>query len=173
MRKRFAVALSAALVGALAMSAMSVGATERSRVATLDGADAGNARLAAGATDKYKGRFKGVAGSKIVIKAKTQGGVPTKIKRMSYKNLPADCPVSGFPTISGGWTLAGVTVNARRKFKAVGESEDGRSSLKFVGKFTEDFDKVKGRFQTDSYFPPSDPPEETCVSETRKYVAKR
>jgi hypothetical protein len=172
MKKTFATTLAVAVAGGMAFTGISSGAADRARVATLDGAE-DHARLAAGATDKYKGRFKGVAGSKIVIKAKTQGGVPTKIKRMSYVGLPADCPVSNFPTVSGGWTLAGVTVNARRKFKAVGESEDGRSSLKFIGRFTEDFDKVKGRFQTTSYFPPSDPPEETCVSETRKYVAKR
>jgi hypothetical protein len=174
MRKTFAVALGAALAGALALAAFSVGATDRSRVATLDGGDGGQARLGVrGGTDKYKGRFKGVPNGKIIIKAKTEGGVPTRIKKMSYRNLPAECPESGFPTISGSWTLAGVTVNDRRKFKADGESADGRSSLKFVGKFTADFDKVKGRFQTDSYFPPTDPPEETCVSETRKYVAKR
>ena len=173
MRKTVAIALSASLVGALAFAAFGAGAADRGRIATLEGADAAQARLAARASDRYKGRFRGAAGSKITIKAKTEGGEPTKIKRMSYRNLPANCPESEFPVINGGWTLTGVTVDADRKFKAVGESEDGRSSLRFRGKFTADFDKVKGRFQTNSYFPPSDPPEETCVSENKRYVAKR
>ena len=173
MKKAFAGALATALATGLALAGLSSGASERSRIATLDGADAGSARLGAQATDKYKGRFKGVPNGKITIKAKTEGGEATKIKRMTYRNLPADCPVSGYPTISGGWTLAGVAVNDERKFRAVGESGDGRSSLRFFGKFSADFDKVKGRFQTNAYFPPSNPPEETCVSEMRRYVAKR
>jgi hypothetical protein len=173
-RRTFAIALSAALAGALALTSISVGAADRARVATLDGADPG-ARLAARASDKYKGRFKGVPGSKIKIKAKTEGGVPTKIKKMSYVNLPASCPVSMATSIDGGWTLSGVTVGDNRKFNAIGD--DGHptnpSSLRFKGKFTADYDKVKGRFQTNSYFGPDNPPEETCVSENRKYVAKR
>lgn len=172
MRKTFVATLAAALAGALVLSAISVGAADRSRVATLDGADA-SPRLAARAADRYKGRFKGVPGSKITIKAKTKGGQPHKISRMDYVQLPASCPVSMATSVSGGWTLAGVRVGDDRKFKAVGQSDDGLSSLRFRGRFSADFDKVKGRFQTNSHFTPDDPPEETCVSENRRYVAKR
>ena len=59
----------------------------------------------------------------------------------------------------------------------MGESRDGRSSLRFSGKFSADFDKVRGRFQTNSYFPATGPPqnlpEETCSSFTKRYGAKR
>ena len=175
MRRTFAVALSVALAGGLALAALGLGATDRSRIATLGGADAGSARLAGGASDKWKGRFKQADGAKIIIKAKTEGGVPTKIKKMAYRNLPADCPVSGVQPISGGWTLAGVFVGPDRKFKAKGDDGDpvNPSTLRFKGKFTPDYDKVKGRFQTSVYFGPDNPPEETCTTEPKRYVAKR
>jgi len=175
MRKTFGGALCAALLGGLALAALSGGAT-RTSVATLDGADARAAAHRATDTYTYKGSFK-AAGPRatIKIKAKVQGGEVKAIKRMAYERLPAHCPVSVPPnrTISGGWTFhGGLTVNAKRKFKVVGT--DGRpnpSSVRFSGRFSQGFSKVRGKFQTNSFFPSG--PRETCSSFIKRYGAKR
>lgn len=175
MKKAFAAALSAALVGGLALAALSGGATLRTSSAMLDD---GVASVAARATTiTYKGKFRNAGpGTAIKIRARGQGGEPTAIKSMTYRKLPATCPESDSSTIDGGWTFTGVRVNDRRKFKVVGN--DGRpnpSSLKFTGRFSRNFNRVKGKFQTTSYFPDDGPglPAETCVSETERYRAKR
>jgi hypothetical protein len=176
MRKAFGGALCATLAGGLALAAISGGAT-RTSVAALDGAD-GRAAAQQRATDTYKGKFK-AAGRRatIKIKAKVKHGEAKAVREIIYSRLPANCPESGLPLIGGSWGLRGVRVNDQRKFKIVGESADGRSSLRFSGKFSADFEKVRGRFQTDSYFPASGPPqnlpEETCTSFTKRYGAKR
>ncbi len=175
MKKAFVTALTGALLAGLALAAISGGASARTSSAALDDA---NARAGTrGGTFTYKGSFKQAGPDTVIkIKATTQRGEPVAIKSMSYRGLPASCTVSGDVPISGGWTLAGVGVNDRRKFRAVGDDGGApgeQSSLRFKGKFNRSFQKVRGKFQTTSYFPPDNPPEETCVSETKRYGAKR
>lgn len=181
MRKTFAVALSAALVGALALAALSVGATDRSRVATSDVADASQARLAAGTTDTYKGRFKGASQgqSVIKIKAKVRNDEAVKIKSMRYAAL-MDCEKSGATVGRAGWRFGGgIRVRDNRKFRAGGDSiETPTSNFAFKGRFSRDFKKVRGTFRTHQWFeaePDTDPPlpEEYCDLEPTRYVAKR
>jgi len=153
MRKAFGGALCAALVGGLALAAIGWGATET-----------------------YKGQFEPAGPrAEIKIKAKVRGGEVKAIKSMSYRWLPANCPESELPLISGGWTFGGgLTVNARRRFKVVGD--DGKpnpSSLRFKGRFSRNLETVNGKFQTNSYFPPGPRPEETCISFPKRYGAKR
>ena len=173
MRRAFVATLSATLVGGLILAAISGGATARvsdeisARGLSLQGA-------------QYKGEFKDAGpDTKIEIKAAIRRGEAKAIKKMIFVNLPADCPETKFDTISGGWTLAGVKVNNRRRFRAVGHDGNPpatRSSLRFTGRFNRAFSKVRGKFQTTSYFPATGPPDnlpaETCVGETKRYVAR-
>jgi hypothetical protein len=172
MKKAFVGVLGVVAAGGL--SATAIGDMSTSRF-SHDSAAGTADRAAKRATVTYVGPFKEAGpAARITIKATVKQGEATKVKSMQYRRLPASCPVSNSPTINGGWTLRGVTVNDQRKFRAVGsDGEPNPSSLRFSGKFNERFTKVKGKFQTRSYFPPSDPPEETCVSQTKRYSAKR
>jgi hypothetical protein len=179
MRKTFGVALGAAMVGALALAAFSPGATHSTRVATSDFGDSSHARLAAGTTDTYKGRFKGASqnGSKIKIKAKVRGGEAVEIKSMSYVAL-MDCDTSGATVGRAGWRFTGgIPVKENRRFRASGDSvETPTSSFTLKGRFSRDFDKVKGTFRTRQWFDAEkDPPlpAEYCNLEPTRYVAKR
>jgi hypothetical protein len=173
MRKAFGGVVCAALAVGLVAAAASGGASARTSVDALDGADARAA--AQRATDVWRGTLKRSGpGTKIVIRATVRRGKPRTINAVDYRGLPAACEASGDELISGGWTLEGVRVNNRRKFRAVGN--DGgppgmRSSLRFTGRFSANFNKVRGKFQTTVYFPKG--PEETCVGETKRYVATR
>ena len=81
--------------------------------------------------------------------------------------------MTGKNTLAANPTFSNVFVNNRRKFRIVGESADGSASIKFTGKFNRSFKKVKGKLQNTITFGPDNPPEETCVGETKPYVAKR
>ena len=176
MNKAFATALTGALLAGLALAAISGGATERTRSATLGD---GTARAGGGGTVTYRGEFRGAGPDTVMkIRAIFRRGEAVAIKSMLYRGLPAECPVSMSDTISGGWDLVGVGVNDRRRFKVVGDDGEPpgmRSSLRFKGRFNRSFKRVRGRFQTTAYFPDEGPglPEETCVSESKRYRAKR
>jgi hypothetical protein len=174
MRKAFGGALCAALIAGLALASTGGGTMARTSAATLDGNDA-RAAAAQRATTTYKGELKQAGpNTSIKIKAKVRNGQPKAITGVVYRGLPAACEVSPPPQrISGSWTLSGVKVNSRRKFKAVGDSQDGNSSLRFTGRFSTSFKKVRGKFQTTVLFGPDNPPEETCVGQTKPYAAKR
>jgi hypothetical protein len=174
MRKAFVAALSATVAAGLVWTAIGGGATMRVSEATLGDADA---RAAQRANRTFEGPFRGAGpDAQITVKAKIKRGKATSVKQVVYDTLPFDCAVSGAELLSGTWDLSGVRVNENRKFTAVGN--DGgppgeRSSLRFKGKFNKKFKRVRGTFQTSVYFPPEDPPEETCSSETTRYRASK
>jgi hypothetical protein len=173
MRKAFVAALSATLAGGLIWTAIGGGATTRVSEAAFGDADARSAMRAA---RTYEGPFKNAGDATISIKAKIKRGEATKVTRIAYEDLGFNCEVSGKGALSGEWTLAGVGVNDKRKFKAVGN--DGgppgqQSSLRFKGRFNKRFTKVRGTFQTTVYFPPENPPEEHCTSTLKRYTASK
>ena len=146
----FAAALGVALVGGLALAAVSP------------------AKLV------YTGEFRSAGpDTSVKITAKGGGGEPTAIKRLDYAGLPAQCDVTGKTTLESHPTFTGVKVNDERKFKIVATSDDGDSSIRFSGKFSRNFNKVRGKLQETITFGPDSPPAETCVGETRRYAAKR
>ena len=183
MRKTFAAALGAALVAGLAWSALGAGAADRTSTATLSGADDAGARAAARrATTAYIGAFKESGeNTKITIKVRVKDGEAKAIRSMRYRRLPADCPKSEFDVIAGGWTFTpGVRVDAERRFNIVGNTDappEMRSTLRFRGKFSRSFKRVRGRLQTTAYFPKGDPPEtypeEICGTAPTRYGARR
>jgi hypothetical protein len=186
MRKKFAAALGAALVAGLAWSALGAGAADRRGSSTLSSAEDAGARSAARrATATYKGAFKQSGkGTKIAIKVRVRNGEAKSVKSMTYQKLPAVCPESNFDEIGGGWTFrGGVPVNDQRRFSVVGNDGDEAdpSSLRFRGRFSKNFKRVRGKFQTRAYFPetpnpggnPDPLPEETCVGAVKRYGATR
>lgn len=172
MRKILGGALGAVLIGALAFAAISWGAAPRASVATVDGADPRAA--APRATDTYRGKFKQAGPrAKIKIEAKRRNGEARSVKALTYGRLPATCEESGPQLVSDGWRFRGFKVDDRRRFSIVGQAADG-STINFTGRFSKSFNKVKGRFQSDIEFAAPDPkPEETCVTQTKAYGAKR
>jgi hypothetical protein len=175
MKKVFAGTLAVALTGGLAMAALTVGASDRTSSAHYGaGGDDAARAVARRAADTWQGKLKNSGpDTRVKIKFKTRGGDPVELKALRYKGLPADCEVTGKTTLRANPTFDNVFVNSRRKFRIRGESDDGSASIKFTGKFSRSFKKVKGKLQNTITFGPDDPPEETCVSETKPYVAKR
>ena len=172
MRKTFAVALSTALVGGMVLAALSGGATKRAATATLDsGADARSAARAI--TRTYRGKFLDAGpDTSFQVRATFAHGEATRVKSVRFRGLPADCEVSGDQIIRGSWTLAGARVNNQRRFRTAGDDGNNAhpSSVRVSGRFNRRFTKIRGKFQTTLYFPPENPPEETCVGETKRYV---
>ena len=172
MRKTFAVALSTALVGGMVLAALSGGATKRAATATLDsGADARSAARAI--TRTYRGRLLDSGpDTAFQLRAVIEHGEAKTVKSVRFMGLPADCEVSGDQVIRGSWTLAGAGVNDQRRFRTAGNDGNSAhpSSVRVSGRFNRKLTKVRGKFQTKLYFPPSNPPAETCVGETKRYV---
>ncbi len=186
MRNAFAATLGAALVAGMAWSALGAGAADRTSTATLSSADDAGARAGVRReTVTYRGAFKQSGkDTKVKIKVNLRNGEAKSVKSMKYEGMPAACPKSGFDEIGGGWTFrGGVPVNDRRRFRAVGDDGDEAhpSSLRFRGRFSKNFKRVRGKFQTRAYFPetpnpggnPDPLPEETCVGSVKPYGANR
>lgn len=153
-------ALATMLAGCLAFAALADGATR------LD-------------SDTYNGWFR-LAGphTGIRVDVRVVNGEAKSINSVEYSRLPATCP-SGLPLINGRWTFTGLRVNLRRKFRIAGtDHRPNPSSLRFKGRFSKNFNKVRGKFRTSSYFP--EKPDGnggttpgTCVSKTKRYSARR
>ena len=183
MRKTFTAALGVALVAGLAWSALGAGAADRTSTATLSGADAAGARaVARRVTTAYTGAFKRSGeDTKITIKVNVRDGKAKSIRSMRYRRLPADCPKSANNRINGGWRFTpGASVNAERRFKITGNDgapPEMRSTLSFRGKFSRNFNRVRGKLQTTAYFPEGDDPvkfpEEICGTAPTRYGARR
>jgi hypothetical protein len=175
MRKLFAGGVAVALIGGLAAAAVSVGASDRASSAHFSGAgDDATRAVARRASGTWTGELKRSGpDTSVKIKFRTQGGDPVELKSLRYKGLPANCEVTGKTTLSANPTFSNVFVNSRRKFKIQGQSTDGSARIKFTGKFNRSYKKVRGKLQNTITFGPDDPPVETCVGETKPYVAKR
>jgi hypothetical protein len=175
MRKVFAGGVALALIAGLAAAAISVGASDRSGSAHYGaGGDDATRAVARRAAATWTGKLKNSGpDTSVKIKFKTKGGDPVELKSLRYEGLPANCEVTGKTTLSANPTFSNVFVNNRRKFKIQGQSTDGSARIKFTGKFSRSYKKVRGKLQNTITFGPDDPPEETCVGETRPYVAKR
>ena len=107
MKKVFAAALAAALVGGLAAAALTVGASERTSSAHYGaGGDDAARAVARRASGTWEGKLKDSGpDTSIKIKSKTQGGEATELKSLRYKGLPADCEVTGKNTLDANPTL--------------------------------------------------------------------
>jgi hypothetical protein len=176
MKKLFSAALAATLVGGLTAAALGIGAADR----TSSGAAYGSAgddtsrAVARRAAATWTGKLKDSGpDTSVKVKFKTRGGEPRELKALRYKGLPAQCDVTGENTLSSNPTFSNVFVNNRRKFRIVAQSDDGDASIKFNGKFSRSFKKVKGKLQETITFGPDNPPAETCVGDRKPYVAKR
>ena len=157
----------------MALAAISGGATFRTSVATLDGPDPRAA--AQRATNTYGGTFKRVGpGTRIEIKATVRHGEARRITSLDYFG-PLNCAQSGQAEGGVRWFFRGVGVNAKRKFAVRGRSVDTPpSTLSFKGRFSRDFDKLRGTFKTRQWFPKDKGlPAEYCSMPRRRYGAKR
>jgi hypothetical protein len=172
MKKALAVALAAALTAGL-VTAASGGATTTRTAVSAFGEDA--SRVAARAARTYRGSFKNVGGpSLIIIKAGYRGGEAKNVKSMEYE-VPMNCVKSGRVRGSTGWRFDGVRVKPDRRFSVRGgNGQDPESTLVFKGRFTRNFQKVRGTFKTHQWFEAQGKlPAEYCNLPPTKYVAKR
>lgn len=142
-----AAALAVAMIGTMALAAT------------------GNA-----APRTFKGHFKNAGGAKIEIKARGRDGEIRRVMRVNYFNLPGSCTVTGAAQLSGSWIFTGgIAVNDERRFRVRNNNgEDPPSSVRFRGRFSKNFKRVRGSFQTTLRFD-----EETCRTPRTRYVARR
>ena len=114
-------------------------------------------------------------GGELHFKVKTRNsGKPKVVTRLEFDGLNAKCPASEpqAQTLTGSRRFR-AKVNGR-KFKVRDQTPTPpghRHSYLFKGKFDRNFYAVRGKLQVYWYFPPENPPEETCVSKKIRYVA--
>lgn len=167
MKTRVAVAMVISTVTVVGSGAVSPGP------ALLPSAEAALGAAAKAETRKYEGTLTNVAEGQVVLKARFRRGRAVEIAGLTYSGLPATCTVSPpGQTISGTFTFRGVRVRDNRRFRGDGETADGASFV-IVGRFSAGFGTAKGTVQATNYFPPEDPPEETCESGTEAFSAGR
>jgi hypothetical protein len=177
MKKALAGAVCVALIGALATSAVSGGATPRVADATLDG---GADRAAQRATGTFSGKFRNAGRrARITIKAKVRRGKAVAVRSVRYMNAVGRCETTTGPvTLAGGWNFKPrpVPVKGNRKFEVSGTEQGvpNPGSLTFRGRFSKNFEKVRGTFRTRQFFSADPPlPAEFCTLGPKPYKARR
>ena len=124
---------------------------------------------------QYSGRLGGEVGTRIRIAVRFHDGDRATVRRVRYRNLDAECERGKPETISGRWTFdPPYRVGASRKFTISGH--DGspvgqRSSLRLTGRFSVNFRRLRGEFQSTAFLYAK--PQQTCVGATRTYKARR
>jgi len=191
LKRSLVAVLGVALVGAIAPTALGGGEAVRSGGAQaapaagpaaggLEGAAAARSTAAAraGKTRVYKGWFPDVSGSKAKLTTTFRRGKPKLVTQIDYWRLPAVCEkTGGGQTASWGFRFirGALRVNPNRKFGVSGSAEDG-STVRISGRFSRNFKKVRGKFQTRTLFPKNPDagyPEEFCTIATQRFRVKR
>jgi hypothetical protein len=177
MKKALAGVLCVALIGALATTVATAGTTARVSDAALDGA---GERAAQRATGTYRGKIKNAGRrARIAIQAKVRRGKAVAVRSVRYMNAVGRCETTTGPvTLAGGWNFRPrpVPVKGNRKFEITGVEEDvpNPGRLMFRGRFSKDFQKVRGVFRTRQFFGADPPlPAEYCKLSAKPYKAKR